>query len=234
MSETNGKAGQIFTLIPKVMASVGAIGKGRRNQQQGYAFRGIDDVFNAVQGPLAEAGVFIVPEVTDRHREERPTRDGKGVLLYTILTVRHTFYAPDGSSVAAVTTGEAMDSGDKSCNKAMSAAMKYALLEVFCIPTEDAKDTENDSYQTGRRREPARPAAAPAPVANKEGEELASAEQVREVKDLLSLVRLPDGTVDKWFAKAGVDRWDQMPANIVANCIRYVKGKKPAVAVPAS
>jgi hypothetical protein len=58
---------------------------------------------------------------------------------------------------------------------------------------------------------------------------LASGEQVREIKDLLSLVRLPEGTVDKWFAKAGVDLWEDMPADVVAKCIEYVKNRLPAV-----
>ena len=44
-----------------------------------------------------------------------------------------------------------MDSGDKSCNKAMSAAQKYAFLQVFCIPTEDPpsepKDTEGQTHE---------------------------------------------------------------------------------------
>lgn len=59
---------------------------------------------------------------------------------------------------------------------------------------------------------------------------LATPEQVREIKDLLSLVRLPDGTVDKWFAKAGVDLWEDMPADVVQKCIEYVKGRLPNVA----
>lgn len=145
-----GKA-QIFELIPKIMGSIGAIGKGRRNAQQGYSFRGIDDLYNAVQGSLIEHGVFIVPKVIDRVREERPTRDKQGVLFYTTLTVSHTFYAPDGSSVEAVTIGEAMDSGDKSSNKAMSAAMKYALIETFSIPTEGDNDTENGSPEVSEK-----------------------------------------------------------------------------------
>ena len=59
---------------------------------------------------------------------------------------------------------------------------------------------------------------------------LATPEQVREIKDLLSLVRLPDGTVDKWFAKAGVDLWEDMPSDVVQKCIEYVKGRLPSVA----
>jgi hypothetical protein len=56
---------------------------------------------------------------------------------------------------------------------------------------------------------------------------LAAPSQVKEIKDLLGLVRLPDGTVDKWFAKAGVDMWEDMPAGVVAKCIDYVKGRLP-------
>src|SRR5881398_655398 len=51
---------------------------------------------------------------------------------------------------------------------------------------------------------------------------LASPEQVKEIKDLLGIVRLPEGTVDKWFAKAGVDLWEDMPAEVVQKCIEYV------------
>jgi AAA domain len=57
---------------------------------------------------------------------------------------------------------------------------------------------------------------------------LATPEQVREIKDLLSLVRLPDGTVDKWFAKAGVDLWEDMPSEVVTKCIEYVKNRLPS------
>jgi hypothetical protein len=143
----------IYTLIPKIMASVGAIEKGRKNQQQGYAFRGIDDAYQAFQKPLSEHGVFVVPEVLDVTREDRQTKSGGG-LIYTTMKVRHTFFAPDGSNVVAVTVGEAMDSGDKSSNKAMSAAMKYALLEVFCVPTEGDNDTENHSHDVAPKTRP--------------------------------------------------------------------------------
>ena len=57
---------------------------------------------------------------------------------------------------------------------------------------------------------------------------LASPQQVREVKDLLSVVRLPEGMVEKWFAKAGVEDWDDMPADVLAKCIEYVKNRLPS------
>src|SRR5690606_38801052 len=58
--------------------------------------------------------------------------------------------------------------------------------------------------------------------------ELASPRQVAEIKDLLGIVRLPDGLVDKWFAKAGVDTWEDMPAEAIQKCIEYVRGRLPA------
>jgi hypothetical protein len=59
--------------------------------------------------------------------------------------------------------------------------------------------------------------------------ELATTEQVAEIKALLSVVRLPEGTTEKWFAKAGVDTWEDMPADVLAKCIDYVKNRLPTV-----
>ena len=94
--------------------------------------------------------MFFAPEVLTSAREERNTKTG-GTLIYTVLTVRFTFFAEDGSSFPVVMIGEAMDSGDKSANKAMSAALKYALLQVFCIPTEEDKDTETQTHEVAPR-----------------------------------------------------------------------------------
>jgi hypothetical protein len=93
---------------------------------------------------MRKYGLFITPEVIDHKREERQTASG-GRLLYSILTMRYTMYAPDGSSVAAVVIGEGMDSGDKASNKAMSVAMKYAMFQLFCIPTEEMVDPDSET-----------------------------------------------------------------------------------------
>ena len=138
----------IYQAITDIMSEGYAITKDKRNQKQGYVYRGIDDVMNTFQPLLAKHHVFVVPEVLERERQERVTyKDGKqsGTLLYSILTMRYTFYAEDGSSVSAVVIGEGMDSGDKASNKAMSVAMKYAMFQVFCIPTEEMQDPDADT-----------------------------------------------------------------------------------------
>ena len=99
---------------------------------------------NAINPALRKAKVFASPEVLESTREERHTAKG-GLLIYSIAKVKYTFYAEDGSNVSAIVIGEGMDSGDKSFNKAMSAAYKYALFQVFCVPTEEMVDSEVDS-----------------------------------------------------------------------------------------
>lgn len=131
----------IFESITAIMRDIPAIGKEKKNQQQGFMYRGIDDVMNALQPILSKYHVFVVPEILEQTREERKTSKGNSI-LYSLLKIRYTFFAEDGTSVSAVVLGEGMDSGDKASNKAMSVGMKYALFQVFCIPTEETKDLD--------------------------------------------------------------------------------------------
>jgi len=136
---------KIYQAISAIMAEVPSIGKNRKNTQQGYTFRGIDDMYNALNDILAKHKVFATSEVLHHEREERQTKSGS-TLIYSILTVKFNFYTEDGSNVSMTMIGEGMDSGDKASNKAMSTAYKYAMMQLFCIPTDDAKDTENESH----------------------------------------------------------------------------------------
>ena len=142
----------IFKLLPKAAEKIGAITKEKRNAQQGYNFRGIDDVLNAIHPVFAELQITPVPQVLESRREERTTVKG-GNLIYTVLLVAVTFYATDGSCVRAVVQGEAMDSADKSSNKAMSAAFKYACFQVLSIPTEETEDADATTPEPSKPKE---------------------------------------------------------------------------------
>jgi len=134
----------IYESIVSAMADIEPIAKGRRNQKQGFDFRGIDDIMNELQPVLKKHGLFVVPKVVNVIRAEKQTNNG-GALLYSIATMEYTMYAKDGSFITGSTIGEGMDSGDKASNKAMSVALKYFLLQTFCIPTEDQKDPDFES-----------------------------------------------------------------------------------------
>lgn len=138
----------IFETINAVMAEVGAIGKDSWNKQ-GFKYRGIDAVMNAINPALIKNKLFIMPEVLSQKREERKTANG-GNLIYSICTIKYTFYAEDGSSISATVIGEGMDSGDKATNKAMSVAFKYACFQVFCIPTEEMQDPDAETPPPSR------------------------------------------------------------------------------------
>lgn len=143
----------IYESITKIMEEVPAIGKNQINTQQKFKFRGIDDVMNALQPILAKNKVFIVPEILEQIREERTTKSGSG-LIYSICKIRYRFYAEDGTFIEAITIGEGMDSGDKATNKAMAIAMKYALFQVFCIPTEEMKDPDGETPEESNKKVP--------------------------------------------------------------------------------
>lgn len=134
----------IYKQIPAVMADIAAIGKERKNQQQGYSFRGIDDVYNEVHPLLAKHKIFSTSLILEDESVERKSKSGNA-LFFVRMKIEYTFWAEDGSSVKTVVTGEGMDTGDKASNKAMSVAHKYAIIQLFAIPTEDAKDPEEDS-----------------------------------------------------------------------------------------
>ena len=134
----------IYENIGNIMKDLDAIKKDKRNNMQGFMFRGIDDVYNSLHPLLAKYGVFSVPTVLSEKTEERTTKKGSN-LIYRILTIKYTFYSTDGTSLEAVVIGEGMDSGDKAANKAMAVGHKYALMQIFSIPTEDMVDPDSET-----------------------------------------------------------------------------------------
>ena len=137
----------VYKAINAVQAelSVSGITKDRTNTQgSGYKFRGIDDVYNTIAPMLARHGLCILPRVLNRTITERTSQKG-GALFYVVVESEFDFVcAEDGSKHTVKTFGEAMDSGDKATNKAMSAAYKYACFQAFSIPTES--DNDADAY----------------------------------------------------------------------------------------
>ena len=164
----------IYESITAAMAEIGAVGKDKKNQQQGFMYRGIDAVMNAINPALVRNKIFVTPEILEQNREERTNKNGT-TLIYSICKIKYTFYAEDGSSVSAVVIGEGMDSGDKATNKAMSIAFKYACFQVFCIPTEEMVDPDAEVHQVAQKpaQKPAQQAAQ-APTTEQQVQDIAA------------------------------------------------------------
>jgi hypothetical protein len=128
------------------------IGKTRNNAQQGYKFRGVDEVMNAFAPILADEGLFLRPRFTERDVAERTTQKGTA-LFYVTVKGEFDFANESGETVTVGPFyGEAMDSADKATNKAMAVAFKYAMFQTFCVPLEgvtggDADGTTHDDVQ---------------------------------------------------------------------------------------
>ena len=134
----------IYQAMAAILAEIPSIGKDNRNKDQGFQYRGIDDVYNALHPLLARHKVFMAPTVLSRTSEDRTTAKG-GVMQCVTLSVEYRFFHADGSFISCTVMGEGRDTSDKATNKAMAAAHKYALLQTFCIPTEDIGQDDPDA-----------------------------------------------------------------------------------------
>ena len=145
---------QVYVAIAAVTKEMSKFGisKDRKNQQQGYQFRGIDDVYNALSPVLAENNLCIIPRMIERDLLERSTKSGNALFYVTVKAEFDFVSAVDGSMHTAVTYGEAMDSADKATNKAMSAAYKYAAFQTFCIPTEGDNDADATTHDVAAKQ----------------------------------------------------------------------------------
>lgn len=144
--------GLIYKKMANVYSKIEAIGKTQENKEQRFNFRGIDDVYNALHKTMAEEGIFLTPEVIETTRTQIQSKSGTNG-WHTISKIKFTFFAEDGSSVPAITDGEAIDYGDKSTSKSQSMAIKYALLQTFMIPTEDTEDGDKTSPEAGKKKD---------------------------------------------------------------------------------
>ncbi len=138
------RPGAITTAIKSVMADLKPVGKNQQNFEQKFKFRGIDDMYNALQPVMAKHGVFCVPKILNREIREVTSRNNTAG-FHRVIQYRIRFYASDGSWVDAFVDGEGTDYGDKGSNKCLSIAMKYAMITVFAVPTGESADPDGET-----------------------------------------------------------------------------------------
>ena len=153
----------VYQAISNVTAELArsGIGKTKRNAAQGFAYRGVDDVMQAMASALPMCGLVMTPRVVGRTERAAASKSG-GTIYSVILDVEWDLVSViDGSRCIVRVHGEAMDSGDKATTKALSAAYKYACVLAFSIPLEGIEDADAHSPEAG-----AAPAAVPATCAH--------------------------------------------------------------------
>ena len=134
--------GQIYKLIPEVMKAVGAIGKNQHASGGGtFQYRGVDDVYDALQPALIDAGVCIIPRVLEQAVVDSKTTQGKWTQLATVR-MAWDLWAPDGSHIEAITAGAATDGQGRALAQAQSDAFKQCIFKAFCVPVQGEHDAE--------------------------------------------------------------------------------------------
>jgi len=203
----------IYKAISSIMSELKAVGKNRQNKQQGFMFRGIDDVMNAINPALSKNKVFIVPEILEQTREERKSQKGAN-LIYSVCKIKYTFFAEDGSNVQAIVVGEGMDSGDKATNKAMAIAFKYACFQVFCIPTEEMSDPDSEVHNVKPKQEP-----------QAASEDKISSKQFNDISQELLRTGVPEKTILGMFKVNKVSDFTQKQYDLCMNKFKKTPDK---------
>ena len=149
--------------LARVMGDVRAVGKDESNKHQGFKFRGIDAVLNAVGPALRSHCVIVTPHLDSLTRRQTTTAGGSTMNCVDVV-VTYTFTGPAGDVLTATVPGESFDSGDKATAKAMSVALRTALLQALALPTQDTDpDAESPQGTVGQPVPHGAPRSGPSP-----------------------------------------------------------------------
>jgi hypothetical protein len=157
-----------------VRRRIAYVQKRGHNPRFNYNYVTAADIVGAVGDILAELGVVVVPRLESiAHEAMRPS--GGGTEHVTHVVMSYSFVDVDtAEEITVKTAGEGLDSGDKAPYKAMTGALKYALLQSFLLATGDDPEEE--------RNTPANPSS---PIHESHSERLITAKQVRKLGQLI-------------------------------------------------
>jgi hypothetical protein len=188
----------IHKQIAKVMADMGPIAKDRKNVQQGYKFRGIDELMNAFAPAATKHGIYPTVTKIEDITDQGITSKSGGAGYRVVRRYTFRFTAEDGSYSETMADGEAIDYGDKASNKAYSVAYREAIFKMFVIPFENEEIEDSDHNL-------APPAAKPVPPKKVEDKRTVQKARIKELIDGISLVPLTTGLEYREYVRNNFD-----------------------------
>jgi hypothetical protein len=152
--------------LGEVRRRIGYIQKRGYNERNNYNYVAAADIAGTIGDILAELGVVVIPRLEsisyEPHAPGRMERVARVIMSYTFTD------EDSGDEITAKVAGEGLDVGDKASYKAMTGALKYALLQSFLLATgDDPEDERGDSRSASG------------------SERLISTEQVGELQNLI-------------------------------------------------
>jgi len=133
------KTKNIYQKIVEVMKEVKYIQKSDKKVNGQYSFVTHDSVTAALHEPLANHGIVMIPSILDLHQ------DGNR----TVAKMEISFVNADKpeDKITMIHYGYGIDAQDKGVGKAVSYAVKYALLKMFCLETGDDPEKDTIPYE---------------------------------------------------------------------------------------
>jgi hypothetical protein len=131
--------------LAEVRRRIGYIQKRGHNERFNYSYVTAADIAGSVGDILSELGVVVIPSLENITYESTPSRGETARMAQVVMA--YTFSDVDsGEEIVAKVAGQGLDTGDKAPYKAMTGALKYALLQSFLLATGD--DPEDERMET--------------------------------------------------------------------------------------
>ena len=195
-----------------VRRRLGYVQKRGHNDLHNYNYVTAADLAGAVGDILAELGVLVIPRLESISHE--PIRNGRpdGEHL-THVVMNYSFVDVETAEEITVrVAGEGVDAGDKAPYKAMTGALKYALLQSFLLATGDDPEDERANPVSPFARSPQR-----------------GSKQVIKAEELHELRRLIDDTgteLERVLAYYKLSSLEEMTEPTYRRAVELLKRKK--------
>jgi ERF superfamily len=134
--------------LGEVRRRIGYIQKRGYNERHNYNYVAAADIAGSVGDILAELGVVVIPRLESITYEPHAPGRVDSVRVARVI-MAYTFTDENsGEEITAKVAGEGLDAGDKASYKAMTGALKYALLQSFLLATGDDPEDERADSRT--------------------------------------------------------------------------------------
>jgi len=134
--------------LAEVRRRIGYVQKRGHNERFNYSYVTAADIAGSVGDLLSELGVVVIPSLENITYESAASR-GEATRMAQVVMAYTFADADSGEEIVAKVAGQGVDPGDKAPYKAMTGALKYALLQSFLLATgDDPEDERPDGRST--------------------------------------------------------------------------------------
>jgi hypothetical protein len=204
-AEPSAPALNLRQKLAQVRREVGYIQKRGKND---YSYAMAADIAGAIGDRLAALNVVLGRRNLSVKRDANQC--GQGSETVVEVTLDYEFIDGDSDEILSVPSyGEGRDSGDKAPYKALTGALKYALIQTFLIATGDDPEEERSDHQamsTNARRY----------------KRSISAEQAQTLSDLIEQTGTDQAKVLEFYA---VSKLEEMTADNYRKALRLLRLK---------